>query len=141
MIASFRTALLCACFALLTACAGLPPQQTYNREANAAIKTIQVLPMRESEVSLILLNNPAASFGLIGGIVAEADRASKQKRMRAGLTAANFDHVAIFKQAFTAQMAKRGYTLLWPDPIIEAGKSPRTSNSLRKSYAPVATVS
>jgi hypothetical protein len=136
---SLRALVLCAFAVILTACAGLPPQQTYNREANASIKTIQVLPMRETEVSLMLLNNPASSFGLIGGLVAEADRASKQKRMRAGLTAANFDHIALFKQSFTDEMAKRGYTLVWPDPIVEASKSPRTGNSLRKGYTPIAT--
>ena len=134
---TFRALALCAFAALLSSCAGLPPQQTYNREANASIKTIQVLPMRETEVSLMLLNNPAASFGLIGGLVAEADRASKQKRMQAGLTAAKFDHVALFKQAFTEQMAKRGYTLLWPDPLVETAKSARSGNSLRKGYAPI----
>lgn len=133
----FRALLLCAFVALLSSCAGLPPQQTYNREANASIKTIQVLPMRETEVSLLLLNNPAASFGLIGGLVAEADRASKEKKMRAGLTAAKFDHIGLFKQAFTDEMAKRGYTLVWPDPVVEAKKSPRTGNSLRKGYATV----
>lgn len=137
MSKQIRTVLLCLSFAFLAACAGLPPHQTYNREANATIKTIQVLPMRETEVSLMLLNNPAASFGLIGGLVAEADRASKQKKMRVGLTAANFDHVAVFKKAFTEEMAKRGYTLLWPDPIVETAKSSRTGNSLRKAYSPV----
>lgn len=133
----FRTTLLSAALIMLSACAGLPQHQSYNREANQAIKTIEVLPMRETEVSLLLLNNPAASFGLIGGLIAEADRAAKQKKMREGLSAANFDHVALFKQAFTDEMSKRGYTLRWPDPIVESKKSPRASSSLRKSYGAI----
>ena len=132
-----RNLLLAPVMLSLAACAGLPKQQTYNRDANTAIKTIVVLPMRESETQLMLLNNPAASFGLIGGLVAEADRASKQKKMRVGLDAAKFDHVELFKETFTAEMAKHGYTLVWSDPVTEASKSARAGNSLRKAYQPV----
>ena len=137
---TFRVLTLAFVLMLLSACAGMPKQQTYNRDANASIRKIAVLPMRETELQLMLLNNPAASFGLIGGLVAEADRASKQKKMRQGLEAAKFDHVAEFKLAFTEEMEKRGYTLVWPDPVMEKSKSARASNSLRKAYTPVADV-
>jgi hypothetical protein len=135
--AVFRTVLLVVLLLALTACAGLPKQQTYNREANASIKTIAVLPMRETELQLMLLNSPAANFGLIGGLIAEADRASKQKRMREDLATAKFNHVELFKQAFTEEMSKHGYTLVWPEQLVETAKSSRDGNSLRKAYTAV----
>lgn len=137
MISKIRALAFSATMLVLASCASLPPQQAYNRDVNQSIKTIAILPMRETEVSLMMLNNPASSFGLIGGLIAEADRASKQKKMREGLTAAKFDHLAVFKEAFTVEMGKRGYTLIWPEPMVEATKSSRAGNSLRKSYVPV----
>lgn len=46
---------------VLTACASAPPRQTYNREANSTIKSISVLPMRESKPTVMMMNHPGRS--------------------------------------------------------------------------------
>lgn len=124
--------------AILSACVSLPPQQSYDKQSNQSIKKIKVLQMRETEPSVFILNNPGASFGLIGGLIAEADLAAKRKKLREALSSANVDYVASFKTQFTAAMEKRGYTLVWPEPVVETAKSKRDSNSLRKSYTAIA---
>ena len=83
------------------------------------------------------MNNPGASFGLIGGLIAEADLATKRKKLRETLSSANVDYVASFKAQLTLAMEKRGYVLVWPETTVETTKSPRTTNSVRKSYKAV----
>lgn len=122
----------------LIGCASLPPQQSYNRDANQHIKTIAVLSMRETEAGVFIMNNPGMNFGLIGGLIAEADLAAKRKKLQAALNSAGVDYVAVFKDEFTAAMSKRGYTLIWPESTIETTKAARSGNGIRKAYSPVA---
>ena len=123
--------------ALLSSCVSLPPQQSYNKQSNANVKKIVVLQMRETEPGVFIMNNPGASFGLIGGLIAEADLATKRKKLRETLSSANVDYVASFKAQLTLAMEKRGYVLVWPETTVETTKSPRTANSMRKSYKAV----
>lgn len=133
----FRPAgLLLASALVLAGCASLPPQQTFNRDAHD-IKTIQVLPMTESEIGLAYLNHPGASFGLIGGLVAASDVASKRKRLVAITDGAKLDHMAVFRAEFEKAMGERGYTVQWPEPLFQQGKVARDAWGLRKAYAPV----
>ncbi len=120
----------------LTACATAPPQQSYNRAANSQIKTIRVLPMRESETGLFF-NSPGMQFGLIGALIATGDMASKRSRLVQNLAAEHFDPQAIFKARFNDTMQRRGYTILWPVPMTEsqASKVPRERWGERKAYA------
>jgi len=74
------------------------------------------------------------SFGLIGGLAAAADMAAKVKKLHEVLNSANVDYVASFKTQLTLAMEKRGYVLVWPETTVETVKTPRTSNSFRKSY-------
>lgn len=133
----FRPAgLLLATLLVLTGCASLPPQQSFNRGAHE-IKTIQVLPMAESEIGLAFLNHPGANFGLIGGLVAASDISSKRKRLVAITEEAKLDHMTVFRSEFEKAMGERGYTVQWPEPLFQQGKVARDAWGLRKAYAPV----
>lgn len=134
-----RVRALCAgaLLLVLSGCASLPPQQSFNKQASQNIKTITVLQMRETEPGVFIMNNPGASFGLIGALISEADLAAKRKKLREALSAAGVDYVAIFKNEFTLAMGRRGYTLVWPDPLVETSKAARSNNSIRKSYGAV----
>ena len=123
--------------AFLTGCVSLPPQQSYNKQSNQNIKKVVVLQMRETEPGVFIMNNPGGSFGLIGGLIAEADLAAKRKKLREALSSANVDYVASFKSQLTLAMEKRGYVLVWPETTVETSKTPRTANSVRKSYKAV----
>jgi hypothetical protein len=140
MSISSRVRALCAAalVLVLSSCASLPPQQSFNKQASQGIKTIAVLQMRETEPGVFIMNNPGASFGLIGALISETDLAAKRKKLRAQLAAAGVDYVAVFKNEFTLAMGRRGYALVWPEAIIETTKSARTNNSIRKSYGVVA---
>jgi len=130
---------LWVCFAvalLMTGCVSAPPRQTYNREANSTIKTIAVLPMRRSEASVMMMNHPGASFGLIGALVMAGDLSSKQNKLEHHLLAARFDQHEALRQALAAALQKRGYDVLWPEQLVDTdGKTPRDNYGLRKSYA------
>lgn len=128
--------LMLASVLMLAGCASLPPQQTFNRDAST-IKTIQVLPMTESEIGLAFLNHPGANFGLIGGLVAASDISSKRKRLQEITDAAGLEHMAIFRAEFERSMGERGYTVQWPEPLVQQGKVARDGWGLRKAYGPV----
>jgi hypothetical protein len=121
---------------LVSGCASLPPQQAFNRDA-LEIKTIQVLPLNETEVKLAFLNHPGQNFGLIGGLVAAADISSKEGKLQAQVAASNLDHVAVFREELTKAMAARGYELRWSDPILQSGKVARDAWGLRKAYGAI----
>jgi hypothetical protein len=126
---------------LLSGCVTTPDQQAFNREAAPSLETIQVLPMRESEIDLFILNNPGYQFGLVGVAIAEANRIPKRNAMREAAQAQDFDHVAVFRERLTRAFAERGYTLRWPDPVMEGDGGPkarRTAYGLHKAYAPAA---
>jgi len=121
----------------LTGCVTLPEQQAYNREAHANIKTIAVLETRNNDVHVFMLNNPGASFGLIGALIAAGDQASKEKTFHETMAKAGFNAQAYFKDRLTARMAEHGYTLIWPASQFETSKAQREMVGLRKSYAAV----
>lgn len=119
----------------LTGCVTIPEQQAFNREAHANIKTVAVLETRKTSASVFMLNNPGMSFGLIGGLIAAADEADKEKKFRATMDKAGFDPLAYFKERLTARMSEHGYTLAWPQSQVETSKVPREMVGLRKTYA------
>lgn len=124
----------------LSGCASAIKKQAYNREANAAIKRIEVLPMRPSEIRLFIVNNPGYSFGLVGALVAEANLAPKNDWLREQVRGAEFDHVAVFRERLTQALGAKGYELTWPAAPVEASgaASPRDMRGLRKSYSATA---
>lgn len=127
---------LAAVFAVAaTGCASMPEQQAYNRDVHSNVKTIAVLETQPSRTSVMMLNHPGASFGLIGGLVAAADQASKQGKYDAVLVKTDFEPLAYFRERLTAHMGERGYTLVWPASQVQVAKVDRGSLGLRKVYA------
>jgi hypothetical protein len=129
-----------AMMAALTGCVSLPPQQAYNRDATPPIKTIVVLPTRPFEPSVLMMNHPGTNFGLIGGLIAAGDMSSKRNRLQAVFSAAGFDPGVYFKESLTQRMTERGYTLVWPNALIEAkgNNTARGMYGLRKAYVQAA---
>lgn len=78
-------------------CVSLPEQQAFNRAAHADIRNIGVLETQPTALHVAMLNNPAASFGLIGGLVAAADQASKESRFKAIVDRTGFEPLAYFR--------------------------------------------
>ncbi|MBB5016025.1 hypothetical protein [Rehaibacterium terrae] len=131
-------AFLLVSVASLTGCVTMPESRAFNAAANPEIKRIAVLPMRESEIDLLIVNNPGYSFGLVGAAIAEANRVPKRNWLREQVTARNFDHIEVFQQAFTEAMARRGFELVWPGQVVENGaKAKRSATGLRKAYTPI----
>ena len=119
----------------LGACATLP-QQSYNREANAGIKRIQVLTMPKANVRLHVANPTGANFGLIGALITEANRNGKENWRQDTVAKTDFNQSDVLKTTFEAEMRAKGYELIWPDPLVDDGKKvKRDGLSLRKSYS------
>lgn len=135
---SYRVALASVVLfaALASGCASLPEQQAFNRSANSGIKTIAVLETQQTDLHVLLLNNPAANFGLIGSLVAAADQASKESTFNAIVAKTDFQPLPYFRQQLTLHMDERGYTLVWPAQLVQASKVQRTTLGLRKGYGP-----
>lgn len=127
---------LAALFAVAaTGCASMPEQQAYNRDLHSSIKTIAVLETHPTKTGVFMLNHPGASFGLIGGLVAAADQASKETRFEKILERAGLEPLAYFRQRLDIHMAERGYTLIWPATQVQSARIDRGSLGLRKAYA------
>ena len=131
------TAFLIALF--LGACASFKPQ-AYNREANSEIKRIQVLPMQQANVRLFVFNATGNNFGLIGALITEADRNSKETWLQEQAKAAQFNQFEVYKTMLDEAMSKRGYTLVWSDPLTQLKGIKRDEFGLHKNYQPVAGV-
>lgn len=121
---------------LLAGCASGPQHRAFDKTANAGLKTIEILPMRHSEIDLVIVNNPGYSFGLIGFAIAEANRAPKADWLREQVRIAGFDHLTSFRQALDSVASQAGYELLWPEPVMESedAKTRRDPFGFRKTY-------
>lgn len=119
---------------VLSGCVSMPEQQAFNREAHANVKTVAVLETWPTRTSVFMLNNPGMSFGLIGGLIAAGDQASKEKKFREVMEKAGFEPLAYFKQSLDARMSERGYTLRWPESQTQTAKVERGAFGLRKGY-------
>lgn len=106
----------------LSGCVSAPQRQSLNRAAVPELKSITVLPMRESEPTVMIMNNPGHQFGLIGALVAEANMAPKRARLREQMQQAGFDEVAVFREAFDAALQQRGYSVTWPTDLEDQSK-------------------
>jgi hypothetical protein len=119
----------------LTGCVSMPQQQAFNRDTHTNLKTIAVLETHKTHASVFMLHHPGASFGLIGGLIAAGDQASKEKKFNALMEQAGFEPLSYFKERLTTHMSGRGYALVWPQSQVETSKIARGSFGLRKSYA------
>lgn len=139
--ALFRGLIMAALVAVsLSGCVSMPKQQAFNREANANLKNIAVLETHKTHTSVFMLNHPGMSFGLIGGLVAASDQASKEKKFHAIMEKAGFEPLSYFKERLNAHLLERGYTVTWPAALVESTKNQRSSFGLRKAYSSVGNV-
>lgn len=130
------TSLLLLSLALLGGCATAPKSRPFNAAEHADLKQIEVLPMRETALDVYIVNNPGASFGLIGGLIAEAHLATRRSWLKEQIEAKQFDHVETFRSALAEAMEREGYTLSWPNGNVAAAK-PKIARSMwgvRKAY-------
>jgi hypothetical protein len=117
----------------LTGCAGNAVKpQAFNREAHTNLKTITVLEMPKVEPSVLMMNHPGSNFGLIGGLIAAADMSSMEGKLQATAKQAGFEPIPYFKERLTAEMLRKGYTVQWPNPLVETEKTERAP--FRKTY-------
>lgn len=135
--AAARLSLLLFAGLVLVGCVSAPPRQSFNR-TESAISSIAVLPMRPSEPQVMIMNNPGYQFGLIGALVAEANLAAKRGKLRTKLEQAGFDQGRVLQEALGRALEKRGYTVVWPNDLVDRGNAPREAMGGRKSYPAIA---
>lgn len=139
-IPSFRACVLSLfSLVLLSGCVSAPKRVTLSADEFERVKNVQVLAMRRSEPDLVILNNPAHSFGLIGAVVAETNRVPKRDKLRDHLRLAGFDQAEHLRQALENAFTARGVALHWPDEIMAPEKEKgvkRDAWGMRKAYAP-----
>jgi len=93
----------------VTGCASFP-QQPYNRVAHAKVQTIAIVsPALPEKPSAWMAVHPGQSFGLIGGLIAAGDTASKTNALADALNKQGFDHHAAFVAALSASLVEAGY--------------------------------
>jgi hypothetical protein len=134
-----RTTLLVLFCVVLGACASFK-SQPYNKGANSNLKRISVLPMQEANVRLFVFNATGNNFGLIGILITEANRNGKEDWLQAQSKGASFSQYETLKTVLSANMAEKGYELVWSDPLSAPKAGKRDRFGLRTSYAPVANV-
>jgi hypothetical protein len=101
-----KTFMLLAAAALLAACAPMK-KQAFNRDAGTRIATLVLVQWpTEDGYHAEVVAHPGASFGLIGGLIADADNSSKgtslttavkpqETRLRERMTARLQEHLAV----------------------------------------------
>jgi len=73
---------------VLSGCAPLP-KQAFNKDAATAIKTVVIAqPPNQESYEAAILGHPAASFGLVGGLIAAADIQIKSSRLTTAIDVA-----------------------------------------------------
>ncbi|MCG6118673.1 MAG: hypothetical protein MEQ07_10860 [Aquimonas sp.] len=121
---------------MLSGCVSMPTSRPFNAAAHADLQQIEVLPMRETALDVLIVNNPGHSFGLIGVLIAESHLQTRRTWLKEQVAAKQFDHVETFRSAFAEAMEREGYTVSWPNGSVEAAK-PKISRKMwgtRKSY-------
>lgn len=135
--AGVRLSALLVAASIVSGCVSAPPRQSYNRAAQA-VKTIVVLPMRQSTADVVIMNNPGYSFGLIGALVAEANLAPKRDKLRTQLRQAGFDQGAALRESLGRALQQRGYAVVWPEQLIDPNShTPRDGFGGRKAFGSV----
>lgn len=122
---------------LLSGCVTpLPKQLAYDRVGHAQVKTIHVLAAPKPELQVLMLNNPAASFGLIGALIATGDESSMEHRLLNAYRPAPLAPEKYFQSELTKALMERGYTVVWPT-LEEAKGIKHDRSGLHASYGPV----
>jgi hypothetical protein len=111
MLNSLKTYIGTSCIVLLSACVSPVPKIDASPSTLAKLKTISILVAPEPKAySVINLRHPAMAFGLMGALVAAADRTSKESRLTASYQAqgtVSFAHH--LAERVSANLIKAGY--------------------------------
>ncbi|MES2933909.1 MAG: hypothetical protein V4805_10535 [Pseudomonadota bacterium] len=95
----------------LVACVQMP-KQAFNRSVNTDIKTIAILePATLGEIDIVNLGHPGLGFGLIGAMIAGADRSAKTDEFTKMAKEKLFDYVSEYKSNLTKALENVGYTV------------------------------
>lgn len=97
--------------AMLAACVQAPKKQAFNHEAAAHIKTVAIAQTPNQDAyDVVILGHPGMSFGLIGGLVAAADMASKTTDLNKAIDPAETRLQERFSAKLSESLSKAGYT-------------------------------
>jgi len=108
-MSSLRMAALGCMALLLSACASFP-QQPYNHQANTSIKRIAIVtPAIPPKTPAWMAVHPASSMGLVGGLIAATDTATKSNRLTEAVKGTGFDPNQFFLDAVQQELQALGY--------------------------------
>jgi len=93
---------------LLFGCAN--PKQSFNPAANKHIQSIAVLtPVNPKEISVHVIHHPGMQFGLVGGLIAAADIASKTNQYQEAIAAVKINWAERAQARILLSLEKAGY--------------------------------
>lgn len=93
----------------LSGCATVQ-KQAYNKETAAGIKSISIISDdKAEEYQAVMVAHPAASFGLIGGLIAATDMQTKSKKLTDSLDPKSTQLRERFAEKLTEALTKGGY--------------------------------
>jgi len=94
------------------------------------------LPMARSELGVFIVNNPGYSFGLIGVAIAESHLAPRRAWLKEQVASTDFNHVETFRTTFDGAMAEQGYSVSWPNGLVDAPdvKVKRSNDGSRRVF-------
>lgn len=96
---------------VLTGCAGVQ-KQAFNRDAAKHIKTVTVAQQAdEDSYGIAILAHPGMSFGLIGGLVAAAEMASKGSQLTTAIDPQKTKLRERLTQRVSQALQAKGYTV------------------------------
>lgn len=124
-----RLAVLCILF-LAAACAQLP-KQAFNKEAHADIKRIAIFePAKPETYTVMVVQHPGNSFGLIGGLIAAAEIQSKSNGFTTKMQEMQLDFAAHLTQSVEEALRSANYEVVRFAPN-------RSENRIMDNYADI----
>jgi hypothetical protein len=88
----------------LAGCAAVP-RQTFNKEANAHVKTITVvMPAEPAQYTVNIVNHPGMQFGLVGGLIAAGELETKSGKFSEAAKQSNIALSKSLAQQLTTRM-------------------------------------
>ena len=134
-----RKVILALAVLVVTGCAQLP-KQAFNREAASGIKTVVIAqPQDQDSYEAAMLGHPAASFGLIGGLVAAADIQAKSNRLTAAIDVKETRLQDRFVKKLRESVLEAGYETS-VITIAPTGSEDQTMGLLRQTGADAALI-
>jgi len=86
------------------------PKQSFNSAANKQLNHIAVvMPVNPKEIMVNIIHHPGAQFGLIGGLIAAADAASKTSQYQEAIKSESIDWAQRAQNKLTESLTASGY--------------------------------